>query len=249
MNEIGLQLYTIRDALADDNKIPEIMQLVKDAGYRSVQVYGDSETSKKLGSAAINAGLRILGSTGNFDEFFNNPNACMELHKTLGTNHIGIGGYWYKNLSDVEEFIKKANQFARTLAEEGFIFSYHNHSHEFVRYENGKTAFEMLAEKLNPEIVFVLDTYWLQHGGADIRYWIEKLKGRIEVLHLKDMKRTETGTTFAEVGQGNLWWDGIIKAAEECGVRHFVVEQDEWDKDSLECIRISSQYLHQHFIR
>jgi sugar phosphate isomerase/epimerase len=146
--------------------------------------------------------------------------------------------------------VKLFSKFADFAYKHGYKLSYHNHSHEFIRYENGKTAFEMLAEGLDKEkVAFVLDTYWVQHGGADVRYWIEKLKGRIEVLHLKDMKCTETRTTFAEVGQGNLWWDGIIKTAEECGVRHFVVEQDKWDKDSLECIRISSQYLHQHFIR
>lgn len=49
-------------------------------------------------------------------------------------------------------------------------FTYHNHSHEFIRLENGKTAMEMLMEGLDSKnTTFVLDTYWVQHGGGDPR--------------------------------------------------------------------------------
>lgn len=47
---------------------------------------------------------------------------------------------------------------------------------------------DVLVDGLDPKTTsFVLDTYWVQHGGGDVRAWMEKLAGRIDILHLKDM--------------------------------------------------------------
>jgi sugar phosphate isomerase/epimerase len=72
---------------------------------------------------------------------------------------------------------------------------------------------------------------------------LESLKGRVRILHLKDMKRTADGPTFAEIGQGNLNWQGILDVANAIGVRHCIVEQDQCDGDPLDSIRMSYEYL------
>ena len=51
-----------------------------------------------------------------------------------------------------------------------------------------------------------LDTYWIQHGGGDPAAWIRKLKGRADIIHLKDMAMDGRTQLFAEVGEGNLNW-------------------------------------------
>jgi len=50
---------------------------------------------------------------------------------------------------------------------------------------------------------------------------------------------------FTEVGRGVIGWKKIFKAAPQGGMKHFYVEQDECDRDSLESIKISYDYLHQ----
>lgn len=127
-------------------------------------------------------------------------------------------------------------------------FTYHNHSHEFIRLENGKTAMEMLMEGLDSKnTTFVLDTYWVQHGGGDPRQWIEKLAGRIDILHLKDMRRIKADhdvQQITEIGSGNMNWDGIIKSAEKSGVKYYVVEQDaNWNPNCFAAIKKSADYL------
>ena len=79
----------------------------------------------------------------------------------------------------------------------------------------------------------------------------ERLAGRVDIIHLKDM--TPTGEwpgpqRITEVGNGNLWWEGIIATAEKIGVKYFVVEQDETELDPFDSIRISSEYLHKNFM-
>ena len=156
----------------------------------------------------------------------------------------------YQSLEDVNAFIKDANTLGDIIHPHGFKFTYHNHSHEFRKYGD-LTTYQRLADGLNPQTCsFVLDTYWVQHGGGDVRHWIQSLAGRIDILRLKDMMRGEQGAQITEVGQGNLWWEGIIETALEAGVHYFVVEQDNnWKNgDPFESARISSEYLHKHFM-
>ena len=127
-------------------------------------------------------------------------------------------------------------------------FTYHNHSHEFTRQENGKTFMDMLVNGLDKDTTsFVLDTYWVQHGGGDVRYWIEKLAGRIDILHLKDMKRIDGNDNvqqITEIGNGNLYWEGILETAEKSGVKYYIVEQDiNWTPDCFTSAKISIDYL------
>ena len=91
---------------------------------------------------------------------------------------------------------------------------------------------------------------WVANAGADVRYWMEKLAGRIDILHLKDVKviRNEEGkyvNTMAEIGNGNIWWDGVMETAKKIGVKSYVVEQDAnfIDGDPFKSIAASAEYL------
>ena len=247
MKKIGLQLYTIRKYLQDNEALVSVMKRVKAVGYDSVQLYGTLEDCERIGLAAIEAGLCVLGTTGPTKIFFENPESTIALHKRLGCVDIGIGGASCTTLAQLHDFIKQANAFAKMANDAGLTFSYHNHSYEFELLE-GNLIFDELLAGLDPTVKFVLDTYWVQVGGGDVRYWIEKLKGRIDILHLKDLKVIWGAPKFAAMGEGNMWWDGIIPVAEASGVKHFVVEEDDCGEDDpMDCIKISSDYLHKNF--
>ena len=106
---------------------------------------------------------------------------------------------------------------------------------------------DILVANLDPVTTsFCLDTYWVQHGGGDVRYWIEKLSGRIDILHLKDMKMGLDGVpAITSVGDGNLYFKGIVEAAEKAGVKHYIVEQDTnfVDNDPLKASKNSAEYI------
>ena len=90
---------------------------------------------------------------------------------------------------------------------------------------------------------FMPDTYWIHDGGYDVRYFLNQTKNRVNILHLKDMMRTEQGHTFTEVGNGNLYFKGIIKTAVDCGIKHFVVEQDRCEGNPIESLSQSYKYV------
>lgn len=242
MEKFGLQLYTLRNELSGDGAL-EVMKRIKELGYSYVQVAGNLATIERTGLLAKEIGLEVIGSVGFIEHILADFDEAVRVHKAIGAFDVGVSES-FKSASEVEEYIAKANELANRLAEHGLSFSYHNHAREFIRMENGKLPYDMLIEGLtSANAYFMPDTYWIQYGGADIKYYIEKLSGRIKILHLKDAKMTFDGLTFAEIGNGNLRWDSIIDTAIASGVEYFIVEQDKCDIDPCDSVKISAEYL------
>ena len=63
-------------------------------------------------------------------------------------------------------------------------------------------------------------------------------------VHFKDLKmKTDNKYEMAEIGEGNLDWDAIIKACEEAGTKWALVEQDVCQRDPFESLKMSYDYL------
>lgn len=253
LGKIGVQLWTVKDFMKSEEEIKETFQRIKSMGYDQVQTARCPIPYETFGVLAAEAGLEIVGTHDDFNLMCEDFDRAYENHRLLHTKLMGIGGFGFGNHEDnniYEDFVKKANAVGEKIAEKGGRFTYHNHSHEFVVLKNGKTGMEILVEGLNPRTTsFVLDTYWVQHGGGDVRHWIDRLAGRIDILHLKDMRIRPDGThAFAEVGSGNLYWEGILESAEAAGVAYYIVEQDVCDGDPFESLQKSSEYLHKNFM-
>lgn len=243
--KLGIQLYTVRDFMHNADDIRATFKKLKAIGYDQAQTAGCDIPYEEFGKIAKEEGIEIVGTHDDFDMMRNDPEQSMKNHRALGTTNMGIGGVpgeFFESTAKINEFCEIANKIGDTIAPHGFKFTYHNHSGEFRKYD-GITMMERLVKGTNPDTVsFVLDTYWVQHGGGDVRHWIEMLAGRIDILHLKDMKY---GPEIAEIGAGNLYWDEILKLAEATGVKSLVVEQDcNWENgDPFLSAKMSADYL------
>ena len=250
IKKLGLQLYTIRSTMDTAENIRASFKKLRELGYEVGQTAGCAIDYVEYGKIAKEEGIEICGTHDNYDIMVNDIDRAIANHKALGTTNMGIGGCNAQKdgVAGVEKFIEQANKIADRAYEEGMKFTYHNHSHEFMRLPNGKTMMEMLVEGLDPKKTsFVLDTYWVQHGGADIRRLIERLSGRIDILHLKDMAAYHPETKapyYTQVGDGNIDMKDIVAHAENHGVKYFVVEQDgNFEIDSVSSIKKSFDFL------
>lgn len=254
-NKLGVQLYTVRDFMKTPEEIRQTFKRLKDLGYDQAQTAGCAISYEEFAQIAKEENIEIVGTHENFDRMLNNFDEALHIQQLFSCNDMGIGGAGQMmTVADAEEKIALMNQVCANLKPHGMHFSFHHHSHEFFRLENGKTAFEMICDGLDPEVgTICLDTYWVQNGGGDVRYWISKLKDRIDILHLKDMKKDDRNdwfrTAYSEIGYGNLYWDGIIEEAEKANVKYYVVEQDSSDKDIFESLKMSSDFLHKNYMK
>ena len=248
IEKLGVQLFTVRDFMKTPEELRETFRKLKAIGYDQGQTAGCAVPYAEFGQIAKEEGFEIVGTHDNFDRMYEDFEASYADHQLLGTKIMGIGGYFKDDPKDFEEFIRKANIVGAKIGALGGKFTYHNHSGEFMKLSNGKNAMEMLEEGLDPATTsFCLDTCWVQRGGADVRYWIERLTNRIDILHLKDVARGKEGEFITEIGNGNLYWEGIMETAIRTGVKHFVVEQDTCPGDPFESLKKSSDYLHANF--
>ncbi|MBE6597151.1 MAG: sugar phosphate isomerase/epimerase [Ruminococcaceae bacterium] len=254
IKNLGLQLYTIRDHMKDEASIDASFARLAEIGYTEAQTAGCTVAPEIFAELAKKHGINIVGTHYDWDAILNDYDETIRVHKLWNTTNIGIGGMpgdARKSYDALMKFIEDFNRAASVYAKEGFKLTYHNHSFEFVKIHEGKTIMDLLVENLDEaNTSFVLDTCWVAHGGGDVRYWLEKLAGRVDILHLKDLvvyynadgKLTHTMT---EIGAGNLWWDGIIETAEKTGVKYYTVEQDSYfaNGDPFDSVKQSRDFL------
>ena len=246
---IAAQLYTLRDYMKTPESVEQSLRKVKAIGYNAVQASGaiavSDEEFKRL---ADEIGLTICATHIPYDDLLNRMDAVIAKHKLWDCKYVGLGslpGDYRTDKSGYERFAKQASEFGRALRAAGLTFIYHNHDFEFAKYED-TTGMNILFEKTDPQAVdFELDVYWVQAGGADPIEWIRKAKGRMKVVHLKDMALThDREQRFSAVGEGNMNFKGILEACEEIGVEWGAVEQDQcYGRDPFECLEISFQNL------
>lgn len=252
-NKLGLQLYTIRDQMTTAEQIDESYAKLEKLGYTEAHTAGLPKVShEEFAALAKKHDLSIIGTHYDFGKIVNEPDETMKIHELYGTTNVGIGGMpgeARKSYDDLMKFIELFNKTAAIYAKNGFKLTYHNHSFEFIRINGNKTIMDYLYEQLDPKNTsFVLDTCWVQHGGGDVRHWMEKLAGRIDILHLKDIKALydsegRVTQTMTEIGNGNIYWDGVLETAEKIGVKHYIVEQDTCNGDPFDSLKMSSDYL------
>ena len=249
-NELSIQAYTVRDVMTTAEQTADTFRKLASFGFTGIQTAGFPTTPEDYAAAAKAAGLRIIGTHLEFSLLLDTPQA-VRIHSLLGTTNAGIGGMpgmWDPDFSreTLADCIEKANRAAAGLSRYGMKFTYHHHAKEFSRI-GGETMMDILVRELDPETTsFVLDTYWLQHGGVAILEWLEKLAGRVDILHLKD-KGVPFGSNngaITELGNGNINFRDVIRAARDTGVQELCYEQDgNFAVNSLESARQSAAYF------
>jgi len=258
INDIGLQLYTVRDAMAAD-PIQTLTALAKmgytdveSAGYSERKFYGMSPKEFRIVlddlGLKTNSGHTLTGANtpkASYTMYSNWAAACEDF-ASIGQKYIVCGylfDYERKNLDQYRKIADLFNKSGKIASEHGIKFAYHNHDFEFENLE-GQLPYDLLLANTDPNYVnFELDLYWIKKAGKDPLTYFKNHKGRFPLWHIKDM---EAGSDkfFTEVGNGIINWSEIFDAQAEAGMQHFYVEQDFCKNHKpLESVKISLDYI------
>jgi sugar phosphate isomerase/epimerase len=239
---LAAQLYTLRDFTKTPGDIASTLARLKRIGYDAVQLSALGKIEpRELANILRGEGLACCATHVSLDRLRDEPAKVIDEHHLWSCQFTAVGGFFPENprSSDWSDFARDFNAVAKSYAGSGLRLGYHNHSHELARFD-GKTALQILLDHFSPDIWMEIDTYWIQHGGADPAAWIDKVAGRIPCVHLKDMAILPDRTQLmAEVGEGNLNWPAILKACRAAGVQWFIIEQDVCQRDPFESLAIS----------
>jgi sugar phosphate isomerase/epimerase len=253
---IGLQLYTVRDHMEKD--LEGTLERVAEIGYREVESGSFDYYGKKpaeLRRILTDHGLKIISTQFQESQLKSDLERHIASAKECGVSYIGLASLDEQDRKSLEAVKRDAewfNQIGKSVSGAGCRFFYHGHNFDYANVD-GAVIYDELIRRTDPKLVsFELDCFWCVRAGKDPVDYFHRFPGRFPQLHIKDLKPGYPPTTgedsrpgaFAEVGQGVIDWKKIFKAAREGGMKHFYVEQDECDRDSLESAKISYNYLH-----
>lgn len=248
MSKIGLQLYSVKEAAAQD--FLGTLQKVGEMGYEGVEFAGFFDTpAHEVKQVLDDTDLICAGSHVPFDKLGEDQlPELLAYHQQIG-NDLIICPYLPQRFQDSVDGYKEASQTLQAAGEiatkAGFTFGYHNHDFEFKSF-NGQTGFDLLFEHTQPEHVRIeLDCYWASFAGYDPIAYIHKLQNRLIALHIKDMKIENGKKRSTEIGTGELDLLAQMKTGHQYQVPWFTVEQEQFDGDPLDSADQNAQAMKQ----
>lgn len=250
----GLNLFSIKNLLDSEENFLETAYKLKEMGYAYAQFSGMPFDADMIARVSAAAELPIVLTHVPMDRIINDTDALMEEHARFGCKNIGLGMMPIATIVDKDEVrktIEDLNRAGERMEKNGFKFFYHHHQFEFYRHD-GETVFDYILKNA-PYINFTLDSYWLQYGGVDICDTVDRLKGRIACVHMKDYmidvktvdEKLRLEPRFAPVGDGTIDFKAFVEHARAAGAKYFLVEQDNASKlpDTLGQVERSIRYI------
>ncbi len=235
---IGLQLYTVRDAL--ESNLAGTCRSVAEIGYTHAEVgpFG-GHTTDDVTKAAQDAGLTVVASH-EMALVGDDAEATVEMLADLGVPYAVLP--WLGEADRTRERYVAIARHLAALSNERVTTLYHNHDFEFASLPEGGTGWGAMFDET--PIAGELDTCWAEVAGHSAAEWLGKLAGRVPIVHLKDCS-DYARKTLCEIGKGKVPVADIAKAAEASGAKYLLVEQDSgWvDNDPIQSVRESFEAL------
>lgn len=251
-NPLGVQLYTVRDALKRD--LNATLDRLTRIGFTQVELFGYDgkffgKTSRQFRRMLKDRDLKAIGS--HHVPGIWAPSAgtlSVDWERTVDDLHeIGVGYAVCAYLPNAERtpqvyrrLPKILETCARTAQKAGIATAYHNHDFEFEPFDKSDFYDFLLAETAPDLVKMEADLYWMAKAGKDPLVYFERYPGRFPLWHVKD--KTTDGA-FAEVGQGTLDFDWLFAQREKAGLQHWFIEQDESTRDIFDSLQMSRDFV------
>jgi len=259
---IGLQLFTVRDAMEKDPKatLAKVANLgftsVEGATYTGSQLfYGMTaaeyaKTLKANGLIAPSSHYMLGESMDAKGTITNEWQKAVDDAAAAGTKYM-VCAYLLEpergTLDHYKATADKFNKAAEICKAAGMQFCYHNHDFEF-EAQNGKYPFDVLLENTDKNLVkFELDLYWANKAKQDPIALFNRYPGRFPLWHVKDMDKT-AAQGITEVGNGSIDFKKIFAQSKKSGLEYFFVEQDITPGDPFDSISKSISYVKKNLI-
>jgi sugar phosphate isomerase/epimerase len=246
---IGLQLYSVRELLPKD--FDGTLRKLRAAGYTEVEAAGYyNRTAAEFRHAMDQAGLRCISTHHPLSDLRPRLDELIEYGHNLGLDYIISPSPVRRDpqakgpltLDDWRWVAGELNRIGEKVKAAGMTFGYHNHGPEFGN-EGGVVFYDELLRLTDPKlVVFEMDCGWVFAAGRNPVDYLSKMPQRFPLLHVKDMVRGATGQFHSTVmGRGAMDYRPILRAA--TGLKHYFIEQEEFDIDPIEALRLDADYM------
>ena len=224
--KIGIQLYSLRDAVAAD--YGGTLAKVAAIGYAGVELFGEFLPAAEIKQLCDGHGLEVVAHHFLLDQLEADVDACIERTLAVGASIVVCAwsqaqseGGWAANADSLERV-------AGACAAKGLAFAYHNHQHELLETVDGVKAMDLIGAR-GPNVKFELDIAWLHVGNTDPAAYVAANAARTVLLHIKDVKLENGEWHTVELGQGSVPLEATVAAAKATASGWLLSEQDHSD--------------------
>ena len=239
---VGLQLYSIRDAMEEDvlgslKKVSDIgYKYMELANYKNRKFYGYSPSEFKkilndLGMEALSSHTAVEAGGITLD----NAKAMADDHAALGVKYCVQP--WVndedRTIEKYKAMIADWNEVGRIMKSVGIQFGYHNHNFEFLPTDGIIPYFDIFLKEMDADLITMeIDLYWVTKAGYDPVEIFKKYPGRFMLWHFKDQAKPAAPTYEVEkedvtpVGAGSIDFKRIYASRKISGMKNFFVEDD-----------------------
>jgi sugar phosphate isomerase/epimerase len=256
----GIQLYSLRDYIGQDPK--GVLAKVAKAGYQEVETYGYSPEKHYWGMKptefkAVLAGYGLTTPSGHYDlgNYLRDGDeaqldATIAAAKACGQQYVIIPSLDEKlraTPADFKALAAKFNKAGARCKAAGMRLGYHNHNFEFKPIE-GTMLYDVLLKETDPALVdFEMDIYWVVRAGQDPIKLMQAHPKRFPLWHVKDMDKAKPELN-TEVGSGSIDYRKIMAYASTAGLKHPVMEQENFSMDAYQSIAQSAAYMRKNLL-
>lgn len=250
-DQMGLQLYTLRESIFQDPK--QVLKMVADCGYRELETFAYEDGKiygmpfAEFGSYVDDLGMKVV--SGHYGLDLTRSDSWEEAisdAKSIGQKYMVVpylNEPDRKNIDDYKKICEQLNKAGETCNKLGMRFGYHNHAFEFESMQ-GEIPFDLMLAELDPDLVGIeLDIYWVVRAGEDPARYFDQYPGRFEQWHVKDMDKTDQDRN-SDIGQGTIDYKALFfDQAKLSGMKHWYVEQESYPGEPIESVRASAAFL------
>lgn len=259
LDQIGIQTYTLREALGED--FVGTFEMIKEVGYDYVELNRrnfDGRSVAELKAILDGTGLPAPASHMSYDNFSDMPQQSADMLAEMGCKYA-ILPYLnddQRGLDDYKRHAEVLNAAAEIMRRSGVGVAYHNHQFEFDDLGDGVTGMDILLSETDPALVDIeIDLFWAILGRADLPALFRANPGRFKLSHVKDMTSAVedyrdsldfpkiTTELMVNVGEGVIDFGEIFAMNDVSGMRYFIAEHDNPKMPYRESIATSYETL------
>ena len=241
MSRISVQAYTLRKRMQTPEGADAVLRALADMGLEWIQPAVPAFwTAEEFGRRLRGYGLRADSFACQDPDLTGKREALLRTAQALDARVIRGPGMSRRQAMDRDAalaWVREAQRQAAALRTDGLTVVYHFHDYEFCDLGGGETPVDLLL-RYAPDLMFQPDVHWLAAAGFPPEKKLYGFAGRCAYVHMQDYAMLPDGETIrpetVPVGAGNLNWEGIVKTCEAIGVKLYVIEQDNCQKDELE---------------
>ncbi len=242
---VGLQLYTLRDAMQSD--VDGTLGRIADMGYTAVETafWPEGMTPAQAGPLLKNAGLSVFAAHVEIP-VGEHKDAMLAIADAYDCDQMVWHGWpedeRYQTMDGIRELADIYNEAHTFCHANGLQFGLHNHWWEFEPIAEGVLPFYAIRSLLEPGIFFEIDTYWSKVAGLDPAEVVGDFGAHAPLLHIKDAPVLHTEGPMVAAGQGLQDFPAIAEAGRG-HTEWMIVELDDCETDMFDAAAQSLAYL------